>query len=135
MILLRQEATARRAPRRLSGMWCRAFVVLLAIMAWLLLAQWLVPEARAQEIHQRPLLYSMEARPCYDTADIIKRLGSFFNETSRGGGVTENGYLVRLYRSDKTFTILISKPGGFSCYAATGLEWIDIAPEISGDKT
>jgi hypothetical protein len=64
------------------------------------------------------------ALPCADSKGILKQLTEIYHEQSIGGGLTNSGDEVRLFKSDKdTFTVILSKPNGLSCIIASGGDW------------
>jgi hypothetical protein len=62
--------------------------------------------------------------PCGKRDDLIKLLGSKYQEKLANTGVTAVGQLVEVYVSEKgTWTVLSSQPTGISCILAAGSAW------------
>jgi hypothetical protein len=96
-----------------------------ALVAFLLFA---IP-ARADMIVMAQL-------PCIDTKQAEDVLAKKYHEITSAFGVTKNGELVRLFISDHgTFTVLLSKTIGISCFVSAGESWTTDKPAIQGDPT
>ena len=71
---------------------------------------------------------------CGRYEDFKKALEDNYHETRRFMGVG-GGMILEVYVSPKdTFTILVVKPNRFTCLVAGGEGWIELEPEIIGEK-
>jgi hypothetical protein len=59
---------------------------------------------------------------CVPGKPFIDRLKGRFSENLIGSGITD-GVLTQLYRSKKSWTILILNPNGMACTIAYGTDW------------
>lgn len=63
---------------------------------------------------------------CGDRKEIVSRLESGYQEKASAIGLSGNGGVVELYKSDKgSWTLLLTRPGGVSCLMAAGENWED----------
>jgi hypothetical protein len=78
----------------------------------------------------------MVSLPCIDTKQAEDILAKKYHEIASAFGVTKNGELVRLFISDHgTFTLLLSKTIGVSCFVSAGESWTTDKPAIQGAPT
>lgn len=89
-------------------------ILLYLAMMVLLVFLWPAP-AQSQMI--------MTPMPCGPTDKIIDMIKNKYGEQVIGFGPTRANDLVRLYVSEKTFTVLITLRDGTSCMAAAGDIW------------
>lgn len=55
---------------------------------------------------------------------MLKGLTEKYKEVAVGGGISSNGYQIRLFVSkENTFTVLETRPGGVSCINSAGDDW------------
>lgn len=73
---------------------------------------------------------------CGDRTEIIKVLAAKYHELPRAFGIAGQRNLTELFVSESgSFTILITQPMGVTCILATGLEWQEMPPVITGKPT
>ncbi len=72
---------------------------------------------------------------CDETKVFLNELSEKYHEQEVAGGIDGKGNLVRIFTSDKTWTILRSSPNGLSCTFDAGGDWETLKPEIKGKKT
>lgn len=61
---------------------------------------------------------------CDKTEVLLKLLKDRYREQAIGGGISGQGELVRIFVSDtNTFSIIVTKPGGMSCFYTGGGDW------------
>ena len=107
----------------------RAVIVLLysIVIAMMMLVVW-YGNGRAQTM---AIVTSM---PCTYSKDLVKHLKEIYHEQTAGGGLTNSGDQIRLFKSDKnTFTIVLTKPGGISCIIGSGGDWVSEPAKINGN--
>ncbi len=87
-----------------------AIVAIVAVFA-------LIPKARAQMV-------------CGDRTKIVKGLEDGYSEQRTGAGLSGNGALVELFIAEtRTWTLLLTLPGGPTCLLGSGEEWEGFKPE------
>jgi hypothetical protein len=77
-----------------------------------------------------PALSHAQAAPrCADRDVIVKRLAEKFVERQVAVGVTANGKMVEVLASPEgnTWSIVLTEPGGPSCFVAAGANWVAVA--------
>ena len=63
---------------------------------------------------------------CGDRSEIVTRLETGYEEKAAAIGLSGNGGVVELYKSEKgSWTLLITRPSGMSCLIAAGESWED----------
>ena len=73
---------------------------------------------------------------CGDRDSITKSLESQYSEKPVSVGLTQNGGVFELFVSPAgTWTILVTVPGGKSCYLASGEGWENLPKPVAGSKT
>lgn len=88
------------------------------LIYWLIALALLSVSANAQGV------IMMTQLQCNLTGEIVKQLGLTYKETAVGAGLNSRGYQVRLFVSkSNTFTVLVTRPEGISCIAASGDDW------------
>ena len=92
----------------------------------------MVSHARAQP--PTILMYNMMALPCVDTKELEADLARSHKEVAIGAAVDSENDLIRLFSSGKSFTLVMTKPTGMSCFLATGENW-EVSPNVQGSKT
>ena len=68
-------------------------------------------------------------------ADVINGLERKYNEQPVGMGLSVDGHLVEIFSSaNGSWTILVTQPGGISCFVAAGEDWerIEVAAPLLG---
>jgi hypothetical protein len=64
------------------------------------------------------------AAVCGEREAISERLGQQYHEKSESIGLTSDGNLLEIYRSDQgTWTVLLVTPKGVACVVAAGEAW------------
>jgi len=72
--------------------------------------------------------------PCIDRSVVIERLEQRYQEKSVSLGIAENGHVVEVLTSPTgTWTIIITAPGGKTCFIASGNHWMNIK-QVKGQK-
>ena len=73
---------------------------------------------------------------CGERTTIVGELKRAFNETVHSGGITKNGALLEFLASPNgaTWTILISLPGGHTCFVEHGEDWYKMRNTILPPK-
>lgn len=69
---------------------------------------------------------------CQPRDKIVSGLAHEFQEVPRGIGVTLTGNIVELFRSGRTWTIVVTTPDGISCFIAAGKDWETVAKPAKG---
>jgi hypothetical protein len=70
-----------------------------------------------------------QSKVCAPRDKIVERLEGGYQEFVAGMGLSTNGQLVELFKSDKgTWTILITSPEGNTCLVAAGEGWQTMTP-------
>lgn len=65
---------------------------------------------------------------CGDRDEIVARLQSGYQERASAIGLSGNGGVVELWKSEKgSWTLLLTRPGGVSCLMAAGEHWQAVA--------
>ena len=72
---------------------------------------------------------------CDDTKTFEAELTNKYDEHQVAGGIDGKGNLVRIFASEKTWTIMRTSPNGLSCTFDAGDNWETLPPEIKGKKT
>jgi hypothetical protein len=72
---------------------------------------------------------------CSKTADLEKLLAERYHEKVIAEGLSKTHNLIRIFRSDKSFTIMRTTPHGVSCIDEVGDELELLKPEIEGTKS
>ena len=73
---------------------------------------------------------------CGPRSDMVKALGSKFQETRRGLGLISSKRMLELYASPQgNWTILFTTPSGISCIGAAGSHWQTQAPSTGTSYT
>jgi hypothetical protein len=83
------------------------------------------------------LAYAQAGQRCADRDVIVKRLADKFVEQQVAVGITANGKMVEVLASPKggTWSIVLTEPGGPSCFVAAGANWVTLASKsVNGDK-
>lgn len=73
-------------------------------------------------------IYTMATLVCDETKVFLNELTNKYHEQEVAGSVDGNGNLVRLFKSDKTWTLLRSTPSGISCTLDAGQNWETLIP-------
>lgn len=61
---------------------------------------------------------------CDKTETMLKLLSDRYHEQAIGAGINGQGEQVRVFVSDaNTFSIIVTKPGGISCFYTGGGDW------------
>lgn len=110
----RDEARHRLVPRDLYAL---ALAALLAACAW-------PPSAEAQQ--------QVEIK-CDQRDDLVKRLEIGYHEVVQAVGLGSNGHAVEVYvqPGGATFTILSTRPDGYSCIIAFGRSWEQLPATVA----
>jgi len=60
--------------------------------------------------------------------DGVKRLMEVYKEEPRSIGLTSNGFVLEVFRTENgsTWTIIVTKPDGLTAPIASGLNWQDL---------
>jgi hypothetical protein len=71
---------------------------------------------------------------CAVHADIVAELGKRYAETRSAWGLTNQGRLLELYRTEDgaTWTLLLTHPNGTSCLIGAGEGWMDVIETLKG---
>ena len=74
---------------------------------------------------------------CLERGDLVDTLVTRHGERPVGRGVTDGGGLVERYESPggRTWTWVLSTPGGLACVVATGQGWQDRKSEAEGQRS
>lgn len=81
--------------------------------------------AAAQERPRGPA----EQIPCGPRTDILEALKDAFREVPVGRGLSIDGNMLELLASPNgSWTVLLSRANGSSCFATTGEAWESVAP-------
>lgn len=74
---------------------------------------------------------------CGDRVEIIKVLAAKYQELPRAFGVTGGDRILAELFVSKTgsWTMLMSQPQGVTCILATGVDWQEMPPPITGKPT
>lgn len=83
----------------------------------------------------RAEVYITHTLVCDDTKKFEAELLNKYDEHQVAGGIDGKGNLVRVFSSDKTWTIMRTSPNGLSCTFDAGENWETLTPEIKGKKT
>ena len=89
----------------------------------------LTPPASAQAPSGTPL-----APACHSHADLTKMLNQKFAEQPSALGVQANGHLVEVFVSNQgtSWTIVVTRPDGWSCIVAVGEHWEALPHPVTG---
>jgi hypothetical protein len=72
---------------------------------------------------------------CGDRERIASSLDSQYSEKPVSYGLTENGGIFEIFVSPRgSWTILVTIPGGKSCYLASGEGWETLPTAVQGSK-
>ncbi len=74
---------------------------------------------------------------CAPHAEIVSKLLKSHAEKSRGMGLASNGTVVEILVSPSgSWTILTTRPDGWSCFVGVGLNWrdADTRPSTQGEE-
>lgn len=67
---------------------------------------------------------------CGNRTEIAARLKSGYEERAVAAGLSGNGGVVELYKSESGgWTLLVTRPSGVSCLLAAGEHWEDVPPK------
>lgn len=69
--------------------------------------------------------------PCGEAKDISENLISEYHEAAIGQGITDSGWLMRMFRSESgSFTITVTPPQSpdIACILSSGDSWEDTKP-------
>jgi len=71
------------------------------------------------------LAHAQSAQRCGDHETLVQRLADKFVEQQIAFGVTANGKMVEVLASPEgnTWSIVLTEPGGPSCFVAAGANW------------
>jgi hypothetical protein len=71
---------------------------------------------------------------CHSHADLTKMLDQKFAEQPSALGLQANGHLVEVFVSDDgtSWTIVVTRPDGWSCIVAVGEHWEALPGPIAG---
>jgi hypothetical protein len=74
------------------------------------------------------------APACHSHADLTKMLNQKFAEQPSALGVQANGHLVEVFVSNQgtSWTIVVTRPDGWSCIVAVGEHWESLPHPITG---
>lgn len=72
--------------------------------------------------------------PCAERQKLVKQLASKYQELSVAFGVAKGGRLLEVLTRDdgKTWSIILTEPGGRSCLIAAGESWREAIPKPLG---
>ena len=79
-------------------------------------------------------VFMMHTLNCDDVKTFEKELTEKYHEQAIAGGIDGRGNLVRVFASDKTWTIIRTSPNGLACTFDAGSDWETLKPEIQGKK-
>ena len=79
------------------------------------------------------LSHAQSAPRCGDRDILVKRLAEKFVEQQIAVGVTANGKMVEVLASPKggTWSIVLTEPGGPSCFVAAGANWVEVESRVA----
>ncbi len=79
------------------------------------------------------LSHAQSAPRCGDRSTLVKRLAEKFVEQQVAIGVTSNGKMVEVLASPKgnTWSIVLTEPGGPSCFVAAGANWVNVETRVA----
>ena len=121
-------ALVKRRANRLK--WCLALAALVAMSMFAPAAAQAQPEAQVQAKGQT----QAQAR-CGDRQNFVRTLERKYSEKPVSIGLTESGGVFELFVSPSgTWTILVTVPGGKSCYLASGEGWENLPSSVAGSK-
>ena len=105
--------------RRLSHLTLAALVGMLGLAS----------PALAQAPPQSPLTTA-----CHTQADLTEMLNQKYAELPSAVGLQSNGHLVEVFVSNDgtSWTIVVTRPDGWSCIVAVGEHWEPLPGPISG---
>ena len=71
---------------------------------------------------------------CHSHADVTKMLDQKFAEQPSALGVQANGHLVEVFVSNQgtSWTIVVTRPDGWSCIVAVGQHWEPLPHLVTG---
>ena len=71
---------------------------------------------------------------CHSHADLIKMLDRKFAEQPNALGLQANGHLVEVFVSNDgtSWTIVVTRPDGWSCIVAVGEHWESLPEPVAG---
>jgi hypothetical protein len=71
---------------------------------------------------------------CYSHADLTKMLDQKFAEQPQALGLQANGQLVEVFVSNEgaSWTIVVTRPDGWSCIVAVGEHWESLPAIVTG---
>lgn len=69
---------------------------------------------------------------CQDRDSLVAGLAREYREVRRGIGVTLTGNIVEVFRSERTWTIVVTTPDGISCFIAAGRDWETVEKPAKG---
>ena len=74
---------------------------------------------------------------CNGRQAVLSHLAAKYKEAPVAIGVTTAGALVEVLASEngETWTIIVTTPGGMSCFLAVGEGWRQIKPKPAGPQT
>ena len=73
---------------------------------------------------------------CGNHKDVVAFLGKKYKETRIGMGLINAGQMMELYISaEGTWTMLITRPDGLSCFGPVGKNWMHIKAKSAKAKT
>ena len=70
--------------------------------------------------------------PCYNAGDLAKLLNKKYGEQPVSIGLQSNGNLLQVYysKTNNTWTMVTTTPGGPSCVVASGSNWENL-PDLT----
>lgn len=71
---------------------------------------------------------------CGARADVISALKDNFEEHRIASGISPKGFLVEVFSAEegKTFTVLATRPDGYSCVLGYGIDWqLDVLGQVA----
>ena len=79
------------------------------------------------------LSHAQSAQRCGDHDILVKRLAEKFVEQQVAIGVTANGKMVEVLASPEgnTWSIVLTEPGGPSCFVAAGANWVEVESRLA----
>ena len=74
------------------------------------------------------------APACHSHADLTKMLDQKFSEQPSAVGLQANGHLVEVFVSNEgtSWTIVVTRPDGWSCIVAVGEHWESLPQPVTG---